>query len=402
MCVPRVEQAIGRSVLRLATVALFALLAVCVSLNLAIGVTHPASASIYGLVAACYLGMGLVIVERRPENRVGRITLALGVGVTLSVVLDVYVSYGSTGAGLPGRDVVAWAFSLGDGPLYAGLAMLVLLFPTGYLPSARWRPVAALVIALGIVTALTIAVRPGPLSYHAWIDNPFPLVVSPADDVSGPLQLLFAVPILLALTAPVARWRRAGTVERAQLKWIGASGLGIMASIAFYASVAGPETYDRAADVVVGGMVATFPVAVAIAITRYRLFDIDRLISRTLGWAIVSGAVVAIYLAAVLVLQSILGGFTEGGTLAVAASTLLAAAAFQPLRRRIQRAVDRRFHRARHDAELTAAAFAERLRDEVALEALTRDLNGTAGEAVAPRSIGLWLRARNDSRTAGA
>jgi hypothetical protein len=402
MIVPRVEQTIGRRRLRLASLALFALLAVCVSLNLAIGVTHPASASIYGVVAACYLGMGLVIVERRPENRVGPITLAIGAGVALSVVLDVYVSYGSTGAGLPGRDVVAWVFSLGDGPLYAGLAMLVLLFPTGRLPSARWRPVVALVVTLGVATALTTAVQPGPLLYHPWIDNPFPLVVSPAIDVAGPIQLLFAGPILLALSAPVVRWRHAGAVERAQLKWIGASGLSIMASIAFYASIVGPDTYNRVADVVVGGMVATFPVAVAIAITRYRLFDIDRLISRTLGWAIVSGSLLAIYLAAVLVLQTILGGLTQGGALAVAASTLLAAAAFQPLRRRIQRAVDRRFHRARHDADMTASAFAERLRDEVALEALARDLNATANEAVAPQSIGLWLRARNDSRTAGA
>jgi hypothetical protein len=146
-------------------------------------------------------------------------------------------------------------------------------------------------------------------------------------------------------------------------------------------------------------MVATFPVAVAIAVTRYRLFDIDRIISRTVGWAIVSGAVIAIYLVAVLVLQAALAGIIQGDTLAVAVSTLLAAATFQPLRRRVQGAVDLRFNRARVDAERAAAAFADRLRDEVEVETLARDLDSAARDAVAPRSIGLWLHARNDSRT---
>jgi hypothetical protein len=395
----RVAPVKQRPTLRVVTLALLALIVAVVPLNLAIGITHPAFAAVYGLVAACYLVMGLLIVERRPDNRVGPITLAIGAGVAISLVVDSYVSYGSTGPGLPGRDIVAWAFSLGDGPLYAALAILVLLFPTGRLPSARWRPVAGSVVALGLATSVTTGLRPGPLPYHDWIDNPLGVAVPFAVEVAGSIQLLFAAPILLALLAPVARWRVGGPVERAQLKWIGASGLGIMASIAFYAVVIGPDTYDRSADLVVGGMVATFPVAVAIAVTRYRLFDIDRIISRTVGWAIVSGAVIAIYLVAVLVLQAALAGIIQGDTLAVAVSTLLAAATFQPLRRRVQGAVDLRFNRARVDAERAAAAFADRLRDEVEVETLARDLDSAARDAVAPRSIGLWLHARNDSRT---
>jgi len=255
------------------------------------------------------------------------------------------------------------------------------------------------VVVLAGATAATTAVRPGPLPYHEFIDNPFGLVASSTSDLVGPVQLLFAGPIFVALTAPFARWRHAGPIERAQLKWIGASGAAIIASIGFYAIAFGPTSYEEIGDLSTGVALAMFPIAIGIAILRYRLFDIDRLISRTLGWAIVSGSVAAIYVAAVLVLQTILGGFTQGGTLAVAASTLLAAATFQPLRRRVQSAVDRRFNRARVDAERAAAAFADRVRDEVELEALARDLDAAARDAIAPRSIGLWLHARNDSRT---
>jgi hypothetical protein len=141
------------------------------------------------------------------------------------------------------------------------------------------------------------------------------------------------------------------------------------------------------------------PISIAIAVLRYRLYEIDRIISRTIGWAIVTACIVAIYLAGVLVLQGALEGATQGDTLAVAASTLLAAASFQPLRRRIQDLVDRRFHRTRYDAERMAAAFTERLRDQVDLEAVTGHLGATTREAVAPRTMTLWLRSRNDFRT---
>lgn len=129
-----------------------------------------------------------------------------------------------------------------------------------------------------------------------------------------------------------------------------------------------------------------------VAILRYRLYEIDRLISRTIGWAIVTGLLVAVFAGAVVGLQALLAGFTQGQTLAVAASTLVAFALFQPVRRQVQRAVDRRFDRARYDAERTAGAFADRLRDETDIETVTADLTATTRAALAPAGLGIWIR----------
>ncbi len=139
------------------------------------------------------------------------------------------------------------------------------------------------------------------------------------------------------------------------------------------------------------GLIA-LPIAIEIAILRYRLYEIDRIISRTIGWALVTGILVAVFVAVVLTLQALLAGFTQGETLAVAASTLAAFALFQPLRRRIQVAVDRRFDRARYDGEQLVGAFGDRLRDEVELDAIRAEIPATIDLAVRPRQVGLWLR----------
>jgi len=140
------------------------------------------------------------------------------------------------------------------------------------------------------------------------------------------------------------------------------------------------------------------PVAVWIAVTRHRLYEIDRLISRGLSWAVLSGALVAVYAGAVLLLQSVLSGATQRETLAVAGSTLLAAALFQPLRRRVQRIVDHRFNRARYDADRTVAAFSAQLRDEVDPNEIRASLVAAVGSAVSPTRVDLWLRGRPDDR----
>jgi membrane protein implicated in regulation of membrane protease activity len=134
------------------------------------------------------------------------------------------------------------------------------------------------------------------------------------------------------------------------------------------------------------------PIAIGIAVTRHRLYEIDRLISRGLSWAVLSGLLLAVYAAAVLVIQTLLGGVIQGQTVAVAGSTLLAAALFQPLRRRVQVAVDHRFNRARYDAERTATDFAERLRDEVDLATVSGDIVGVVDTALRPTTIGVWIR----------
>jgi hypothetical protein len=134
------------------------------------------------------------------------------------------------------------------------------------------------------------------------------------------------------------------------------------------------------------------PIAIGIAVLRYRLYEIDRIISRSIAWAVVTGVLVAVFAGGVVALQAALAGFTQGETLAVAVSTLVAATLFQPLRRRVQRAVDRRFDRASYDGQRTVEAFAERLRDEVALDAVVADLHQTVATSIKPTSFGLWLR----------
>jgi hypothetical protein len=187
----------------------------------------------------------------------------------------------------------------------------------------------------------------------------------------------------------VVRFRHAGRIERQQLKWFT---FAAVAEIAFVLSVGIltiPPIVVVPASVLIPPLL---PAAAAIAILRYRLYDLDRLVSRTIAYATVTGVLVVIFAGAVLLFQAVLAPLTGGNAVAVAASTLAAAALFQPLRRRVQTRVDRRFNRARYDAEWTVAAFAGRLRDEVDLEQLGAEISATVVHAVQPASVSIWLR----------
>jgi len=192
---------------------------------------------------------------------------------------------------------------------------------------------------------------------------------------------------VLGVAAVVSRYRRGAGVEREQLRWFVAAVLLAVVPITVSPLGGGPVAFLLA----VFGLLLV-PVSVWIAVTRYRLYEIDRLISRGLSWAVVSGLLVAVYAGAILLLQTVLGDVIGGQTVAVAGSTLLAAALFQPLRRRVQTAVDHRFNRARYDAERTTTDFAERLRDEVDVDHLRTALAATANGAVHPSGVGVWLR----------
>ncbi len=203
-------------------------------------------------------------------------------------------------------------------------------------------------------------------------------------------SLLFA----LAIAALITRYRRGDRIERLQIRWFGAAvalcGTGLVLVVIELAvrTVQGPLISNL---VFQAGLLA-MPIAIGIAVLRYRLYEIDRLISRTIGWAIVTGLLVAVFAGTVVGLQAILTGITQGQTLAVAASTLVAFVLFQPLRRRVQSIVDHRFNRARYDAERTAAAFAERQRDQVNIAGLKVDIAGTIDSALSPRTVGIWIR----------
>jgi hypothetical protein len=220
--------------------------------------------------------------------------------------------------------------------------------------------------------------------------------MEPVLDVLGPatrLATVLAVPC--ALASVVIRFRRGDAVERTQLKWLltATAMAGIALLVSALTTAVGAIALAIPAYSIGLFAFSALPVAIGIAVLRYRLYEIDRIISRTIGWAIVTGLLVSVFAAGVVALQMAFADLTQGNTIAVAVSTLAAAALFQPLRRRVQHAVDRRFDRARYDTHRTVNAFAERLRDEVALDAVEADLRGTITGSVKPSSYALWLRA---------
>lgn len=342
--------------------------------------------------------VGSIIEWRRPGHAIGRLLL---LGGPLYALLA--AGWGTASLLEPLVDpqvyrIVNWGGSLLS---YPGVALIVgwvpLLFPTGTLPGPRWRLPVGLLVVLSGIGQVAWAVQPSwvqngqvlvsPIAINGWPDFLQPFV----DAI--PLELLAL--IALAVAGLIARYRRGDRIERLQIRWYGAA---VAVCGAGLAGVMVEFAFRKGDGLLVSGFVAyagilAMPIAIGIAVLRYRLFEIDRLISRTIGWALVTGVLVAIFAVGVLALQALLAGFTQGQTLAVAASTLLAFALFQPVRRRVQTAVDRRFDRARYDGERTAAAFAERLRDQIDLASLTDDIAGVVDTALRPGKIGVWLRA---------
>ena len=340
--------------------------------------------------------VGGIIEWRRPGHRIGWLLLlggplyaALAAGWTTAGLLEPYVD----------RDLylaLNWAVLLLS---YAGIALIVgwlpLLFPTGTLPGPRWRLPAAVLLVLPTIGTVAWAVRPGPMVEGVDLTNPFGLVgwptwLQPFIDLI-PLGLVAL--LMLAAAGLAVRYRRGRTVEHLQIRWLLAStSLMLVGFSGVFVEWAIRSDPGMHVSVIVGyaGILA-MPIAIGVAVLRYRLYEIDRIISRTIGWAIITGGLLGIFAVLVVGLQALLDGVTQGDTLPVALSTLVAAALFQPIRRRVQHAVDRRFDRARYDGERTAAAFAERLRDEVDLEALADDLRSTVGHAVRPAAASVWL-----------
>lgn len=272
------------------------------------------------------------------------------------------------------------------------LPVVALMFPDGHLPSSTWRWPVGLALAAVAVATLLLTLKPGQIAEFTGT-NPLGIDALPVwlSSLAGPLSGIGIVLLsLLGFVAVVTRYRRGSGIERQQLRWFVAAVLlaVVPITVAPLTSGFGGPAWLFVAEF---GLLLV-PVAIWVAVTRHRLYEIDRLISRGLSWAVLSGLLVAVYAGAVLVLQTVLGDVIQGQTVAVAGSTLLAAALFQPLRRRVQAAVDHRFNRAHYDAERTATDFAERLRDEVDVDHLRTALATTAGGAVDPTGVGVWLR----------
>ncbi len=365
--------------------------------TLAAGAATTVTAFVFPVTTGAYLLSGGVLMERRPGNRVGAIVLAIGIGFVVYSVLDLVVRTAGTAASTLAAFIV---YEL-DGPFFFLAAMLFLFFPDGRLPSPRWRWLVATDAVLMVAVTIGAAFKPGPFAYYPWITNPVGNASSPLIAVWAPAYGLQVVLVAVAAASLVGRWRRAGVIERAQLKWVAAAAVLLASAMLTYGVTAGPGNYSELGDLLVGIGFSSVPVAIAFAVLRYRLYEIDRIISRTIGWALVTGLLVAVFAAGVVALQTALAGFTQGQTLAVAASTLLAFALFQPLRRRVQLAVDRRFNRARYDAARTVDAFAARLRSVIDLGSVQRELQGAAAAAVEPRTSEVWIRAEGRSPRRG-
>lgn len=351
------------------------------------------------LVVTCVLVsyplVGTLVVIRRPDNPIGWLFVVLGLGFTVGYFSTEYVGRALiSGWPLPGAALVGWignwSFVVDIGVAFAWIP---LLFPTGHLPGSRWRIVAwALVITMTLGVA-SIALRPGPLDATNFGDLANPFGVPGLASIHSMIDAIYFPAIaILGLTcigSLFVRFRRASTVERQQIKWL------MLATLSFLVTLgAALATQGEAAFLLALIAAAGIPVSAGIAILRYRLWDIDRLVSRSIGWAMVTFLLVSVFAVAVVALQALLAPITSENTLAVAASTLIAFALFQPLRRRVQQAVDRRFDRARYDGQRTVDAFAERLRNDVDLDTLRASLLETAGQSVRPAGSGVWLRAK--------
>ena len=343
--------------------------------------------------------VGAVLMLRRPGNVVGLVLMLAA--ILLPVTFLGFISGAVLTEERGRQDALAgFASVLGGLGLYPTLIvagpLIALVFPDGRLPGPRWKwPIVAIVALIAVGSALMV-LRPGPLggSGGSLADNPFGVSGfsgSEAFWVMGDILAGVALPfaLVLALAAVIVRVRSSGEVERAQLKWFVAAYLaaGVLLTVSFVDGRT--QTF---VDLVAPWSLSLPPIAVGIAVLRYRLFEIDRLISRTVTWAAITGVLVITFAVAVVALQAILARFTQGQTLAVAGSTLVGFALLQPLRRHVQSVVDRRFDRSRYDAQRTVDGFAAGLRNEFDLDRIGGRLGAAVGLAFAATAIGVWLR----------
>jgi hypothetical protein len=352
-----------------------------------------ASAIGYGLV-------GLLIVYHRPANPIGRLCLAAGTVAAAGLASRaVALIDARSGDGLgPGGALAIWISGIAPtvALLMAGPILLV-LFPDGRPSRRAWWAVPALAVVVAVLVAI-LALRPEYVQIGAWIAwKPIRLdgLDTPAwDSLWIPTVAIVVLLVGLSIGAFVDRFVHADRTTRLQLRWLGAA-ISLAVVAIPVALVAGDAGFSVAAALTGMGVVA-LPVAVGTAVLRYRLYEIDRIVSRTIGYAVVTGVLVAVFAASIVVLGGLLAEVAGGDTLAVAASTLLAAGLFQPVRSRVQRAVDRRFHRAHYDLDREARTLETALRDEIDVGAVLDQVRGALLRTLEPGQVGVWLRQDGD------
>ncbi len=353
-----------------------------------------------GLWAVGFGSMGALLTWRRPGHLVGWIFAAAGLVAAVQFATFEYALAAIVGhRSLPGGEYVGWVQLWIWVPLIALITVyLFLLFPDGRLPGPGWRLVSWLAGGFVVLEVAGDALTRGTVASLPVVRNPFgvsPAWVPLTAIGSGLVGLLGCV--VLAAWSLFSRSRRGPSEERLQIKWLAYSGCLVALTLvsATIVSEILPLSAGIAGRVIEGAMmvaVLSMPAAVAIAVLKYRLYEIDRIISRTLAYTIVTGLLVGVYAGLVLLATEVLR--FHRSTVAVAAATLVAAALFSPLRRRVQQVVDRRFNRARYDADRTVAAFAARLKDAVNLDSVRDDLAGVVNQALEPAHISVWISPR--------
>jgi hypothetical protein len=345
------------------------------------------------LIVPTFATLGALIVSRRPGNIIGWLFLVSAVAGGIQFFSGQYATVALSGSTeLPGGAYAAWLSTLMQLAAVSTILFLIMLFPTGRLLSPRWRVVAWTTGLVILGSLISLALSPGPIQDFTPTPNPFGIRVV----VPGFLQALGSWLVLACIVAVVVslvlRLYRSRGEERLQLKWfVYAATLGILAiSLADLVPAPLGVWIENLAWTVAPPSLAA---SAGIAILRYRLYDIDVIINRTLVYGSLTATLVALYFGGIVVLQRVFVTLTgQQSTLAVVASTLLIAALFTPLRRRIQSFIDRRFYRRKYDARKTLEAFSATLRDETDLDALSDDLVGVVGETMQPAHVSLWLR----------
>jgi hypothetical protein len=353
------------------------------------------------MVAVGYSTVGAIVASRLPESPIGWLFCAIGLIFGVSHFSAEYAAYDllAPSRSLPAGEVLAWLTSW---VWVFGLGLIVfldLLFPNGRLPSARWRWFARFTAIALLPAAILGALSPG-LITSSTLQNPFGIEGLP--NATMPVQAFMYALIVVGVSSMLARLRHAGRIERQQIKWFAYATVVVISGVILknivYPPVGVMWVWWVGLVLTALGVVSS-PIAMGVAIFRYRLYGIDILINRTLVYGSLTATLVALYFAVVVLLQSLFVVLIgEKSTLAVVASTLVIAALFNPFRRRIQSVVDRRFYRRKYDARKTLESFSTQLRHETDLKALSDDLVGVATETMQPAHVSLWLLPDTDSK----
>jgi len=342
--------------------------------------------------------VGGLIVAAKPGNLVGSLMVWSALGVALSgLLLPSYAEHAfEQGRGLPLAEAVAWMTLWTTIPSFILFIHLLLRFPTGRLPSPRWRWASRAALACALLTSLGYALRKGPIDVVPEVPNPLgaiaPAWISAFGITVG--NTLLPVVAFLAVASLFVRYRRAAIQERQQMKWFifAVSLFPVIFLISQFVQVLDDSEEEYLGFLVIAAGLLFVPVSMGIGILKHRLYDVDVVLNRALVYGALTGILGLAYLGIVVLLQRLLDPLTRESDLAIAASTLAVAALFRPLRIRVQVFIDRRFYRRKYDAVETLDRFTTHLRDEIELDALSEDLIAVVGETMQPTHASLWLR----------